>query len=221
MLKSQSLLLFYTDLDVAGIDMKLTRIEMALKDGARMHGFLSGGGLRVVRIEKDGELKGYGEHPNVEEALSHANKDILYGGRPYKLVYGVLNPHYLTGSSTASSRLDGWLLKGNTFDSYAKRQSIITELRGYSYVDPPEDIIAKVEASRKPVEWSFRGYTYRTVYDTLGGEVCHSTKLLSPAKNGADPWMYGIMKRGKGNGFYESLEKAFGDKGVEEEDEDD
>ena len=46
-------------------------IEKALKDGARLHAFLSGGGLRVVRIEKkkdtetkdeDDNLISYGEH---------------------------------------------------------------------------------------------------------------------------------------------------------------
>ena len=43
--------------------MRLIGINKALKEGGRLHAFLSGSGLRVVRIEKNGKLKGYGEHP--------------------------------------------------------------------------------------------------------------------------------------------------------------
>jgi hypothetical protein len=41
--------------------MKLAGIEKALAEGCKVHAFCSGGGLRVVRIEKNGKLKGYGD----------------------------------------------------------------------------------------------------------------------------------------------------------------
>jgi len=50
-------------------------LEKALKEGAKIHVFKSGGGLRVVRLEKDEELISYGEHPYFSTALSHAESD--------------------------------------------------------------------------------------------------------------------------------------------------
>lgn len=99
--------------------MNLPGLEQALRDGCKVHAFRSGGGLRVIRITtKDGQLKGYGEHPQVEDALSHANEDFLAGGRPYQEVYGGSKPNYLTGSSEPTSPLDDWLLHGHTFDAW-------------------------------------------------------------------------------------------------------
>ena len=45
-------------------------VEEALRKGKGLHAFLSGGGLRVVRIEDKGRgtLRGYGEHPHIDEA---------------------------------------------------------------------------------------------------------------------------------------------------------
>lgn len=106
-------------------------IDQALERGNRLHGFLSGGGLRVIRLELDGELKGYGEHPNVDEALIHASEDFSAGGRDYYEVYGKLYPHYLTGSSEITSPLDGWLLRGRTIDAYrVYRGKVRVELTG-------------------------------------------------------------------------------------------
>lgn len=50
-------------------------LENALKEGANIHVFRSGGGLRVVRLEKMGKLISYGEHPYFSTALSHAESD--------------------------------------------------------------------------------------------------------------------------------------------------
>ena len=56
-------------------------LQEALKNGANLHAFLSGGGLRVVRIEKMNketgkkELLSYGEHPYFSGALVHADED--------------------------------------------------------------------------------------------------------------------------------------------------
>lgn len=111
--------------------MELHGIEQALKGGCRLHAFRSGGGLRVVRIEEAGTLKGYGEHPHVSEALIHANDDAVAGGREYSQVYGGAKPLYLTGSSVPESGLDDWLMHGNTFDAYSEADEFVFELKGF------------------------------------------------------------------------------------------
>ena len=53
----------------------IASIEKALLSDYVLHTFRSGGGLQVARIEKvkgnerRGDLSGYGEHPNINEAL--------------------------------------------------------------------------------------------------------------------------------------------------------
>src|SRR3989344_1605994 len=198
--------------------MKLTQIEKALKQGCRVHGFRSGGGLRVVRVEQKGKLRGYGEHPNVEDALFHANEDLSLGGRVYNKVYGVLKPHYLTGSSQATSPLDAWLLRGNTFDAFAEGSAVVVELRGYAQTEVPQTVISEADRAERGITWTNRGYTYETVPSRFpNGEPCHSTKILSgPDKGGADPWMYHIVKKGDGKNFFGALEKALESPEIEE-----
>ena len=94
-------------------------LEKALKDGAKIHIFRSGGALRVVRVEKNGELISYGEHPHLSGALSHAEADFglsyekQYSGRKAK------HTHYLTGAYPCSSDLmDIWIYSGKVLDIY-------------------------------------------------------------------------------------------------------
>jgi hypothetical protein len=108
--------------------MKLTNIEQALREGCKVRAFLSGGGLRVIRIEDaTQQLKGYGEHPHVEGALQRADNDYAAGGRPYGEVHGGSEPHYLTGSPIPSGELDAWVRAGNTFNA-------VTEGDGFGFV---------------------------------------------------------------------------------------
>src|SRR3989344_9530066 len=109
----------------------LVGLGQALAEGSKIHGFLSGGGLRVVIVKSKQKLRGYGEHPSVDEALIHANEDFLAGGRPYKEVYGKVHTHYLTGSRDTTSPLDAWLRQGNTFDAYRVGENqIVVDLKG-------------------------------------------------------------------------------------------
>lgn len=116
--------------------MKLSGIVTALKNGCVLHAFRSGGGLRVVRIEKEkrgGDLVGYGEHPMAADAFSHANEDYLAGGRKYEKVYGKIHPHYLTGAvPSGNDPLDAWIYKGFELDAYYENKKIVVELTGYN-----------------------------------------------------------------------------------------
>ncbi len=196
----------------------LTGIEKALQEGSNIHSFLSGGGLRVVRIEQDGVLKGYGEHPSVDHALRHADEDFLAGGRDYNAVYGGKHLHYLTGSTDATSPLDGWLRQGRTFDAYVKDGEVVFELHGYGKTETPREIIEQVDKTGQQVTWKNRGYTYETSASRFpSGEPCHSTSIIEKpeGRNGADPWMYKIVKTGTGKDLTEALESAFKAREVE------
>ena len=73
-------------------------LEKALKDGAKIHIFRSGGGLRIVRVEKKGKLISYGEHPYLSGAFSHAETDF---GLSYEKQYSgrkARHDHYYTGA---------------------------------------------------------------------------------------------------------------------------
>lgn len=192
--------------------MELAGIDQLLKDGCRLHAFCSGGGLRVVRIEKDSKLKGYGEHPQVEDALSHANEDYLAGGRPYKKVYGGTKPYYLTGSSTSTSPLDQWLLQGHTFDAWQNGEGVVFQLKGLTDVKIPKEVRDSVMKSEQSATWKHRGYTYLSEPSWIIGELGIHTKIIKSPKgkrSGSDPWMYRIAKTGYGKNFIEAMENAF------------
>lgn len=99
------------------------KLEQALKDGATLRAFLSGGSLRVVRVEKDEKLLSYGEYPYFPGALSHAENDF---GSSYEEQYTGINAkhtHYLTGAYPLPyDAFDVYLKYGRSFDVfYSKR----------------------------------------------------------------------------------------------------
>ncbi len=197
-------------------------IKAALQAGCRIRAFRSGGGLRVVRIEKDNELKGYGEHPHIEEALQHADEDYLAGGRPYKEVYGGKKTHYLTGSCDKSNELDGWILKGSKFESWQEGEIIFFALKGMIKTHAPEEIVKRVLENGIPIQWENRGYTYESYRSYLGRSLGVSAKVIkSPEgkRSGADPWMHHISKTGQGSDFWEACQNAFQAEEVETSDE--
>jgi hypothetical protein len=196
----------------------LIKFNKALVEGCRAHGFRSGGGLRVVSLEKDGKSKGYGEHPNIEEALVHAGEDYVAGGRRYCDVYGRLHNQYLTGSCDASSDLDAWLLKGHSFDAWREGESIVVQLEGLRRTRTPDNVIDSVKATGEPVRWKSRGFTYETSQSRLpNGEPSFSSRVVSGITGyNADAWMYPIAKTGHGRDFQEALVSAFGADEVEQ-----
>ncbi len=98
-------------------------LQEALKNGANLHAFLSGGSLRVVRIEKMNketgkkELLSYGEHPYFSGALVHADEDF---GLTYEQQYtakDAKHDHYLTGAySLPYDALDAHIKDGRSID---------------------------------------------------------------------------------------------------------
>jgi hypothetical protein len=191
----------------------LNGIERALEIGCIMRGFRSGGGLKVVRIEQNVTLKGYGEHPFVNHALYHANEDFLAGRRDYKDVYGGKYPHYLTGSRDVISPLDEWLRKGEKFNSFKVDDIVIFKLKGHREVETPEDIIWKLNEGEDNILWTHRGYTYETSNHFLAGSIAYSTKVIGcpegKSEKGSGPWMYEITKTGKADNFYDAMGAAF------------
>lgn len=186
-------------------------IEAALVAGAKLHAFRSGGGLRVVRIESEGKLIGYGEHPSFEDALVLADKDIAAGGRPYAEVYGKETPEYLTGSSTPSSELDRWILGGQTIDAFLAVDTVIVELHGWEHSEAPPDIMARVRAGNT-VEWGHRGYVFESSPSRFpNGDPCVTTSIIShpPGRDkNVDPWMYQVVKTGTGDSLQEAFDAA-------------
>lgn len=181
-------------------------IEAALKAGSKLHAFRSGGGLRVVRIDPidiaaNETPTGYGEAPHWNRALSLLAIDLTDGPREYKDTYGRRTPHYWTGSSSSNSHLDTELLKGNKLDAWwdPSKGVFVGEVHGYAdHRDLAESKAAVAAAYRgETARWSHRGYEYETSpARSPNGEVGASTKLLSPkAKDGADPWMWKVVRR--------------------------
>lgn len=183
-------------------------IDRALRSGARLHAFRSGGGLRVVRLEKSGELVGYGEHPQVEDALSHTAEDFEAGGRPYEEVYGGAKPHYLTGSLTPSSPLDTWLLKGSTFDAFVEGDDVVVEMHGYEHTTAPDDV--KEKAKTGPVQWRDKrgnGYHLEPFQFPGNGEWGFSMKCIEKMSK-ADAYLYPIVKTGRASKLSDAIAKA-------------
>lgn len=197
-----------------------TNIETALRKGARLHAFRSGGGLRVVCVDDDdGNNIGYGEHPDVAEALQHCDDDIAAGGRDYHAVYGKIHPHYLTGSSSPASPLDAWLLKGSTFDVVASGDAFAATMCCFAMHEPPPGYVARVCAG-EVLEWEARGYRYRMVPSHFpNGERSAETSIVSSpeGRNGSDPWMWHAQQTATGATLTAALEAALAASPVEVE----
>jgi hypothetical protein len=190
--------------------MKLKGIHEALASGCVVRGFLSSGGLRVVRIEKNGKLKGYGEHPEVDEAIKHADEDYLAGGRKYEEVYGdgKIYPHYLTGSLSTSSELDAWILKRRQFLAESLNGEVILKLTAVKQFIVPRENIEIVLNSGDSQEVKTRtGYTY-LLRKTRDGEVRISVTSRPEGIDSKKDWFYDIQKIGKGKNFQEALDQA-------------
>ena len=191
-------------------------IDKPLLDGHRMHGFRSGGGLRVIRIENNaGELVGYGEAPQVEAALGHAALDYALGHESYDQQYGsehARHTGYLTGTTEASSPLDAHLLQGSTFNAYkaAQKEEILVSLVGTKF--PPEvpaGLTEHVIATGQPETFVERGITYQAEPSQFpNGDRGVSIKEIANPDN-IPSTSYTYQKIGVGQTFAKALAQAF------------
>lgn len=220
-LSGEKILLEDQKLPDAKVDPKLDeKLTAALLKGHFLHGFRSGGGLRVFRMEKggkDGKLIGYGEHPNAMEALSLLAEDLSVLGRAYKSVYGKLHPHYLTGSSSPQNELDNRILHGDSVDAYMKNKKIEFVISGYSEYHATKEIMA--QAKKQPgvgVLHENRGCQFETVFgfEIFPGGQDRSgwtTRVVSLPKGMAHhrATMWTSTQTGCADTFFEAMERAF------------
>lgn len=201
-------------------------LQSALAAGNVIHAFLSGGGLRVVRVEqaRHGKLTGYGEHPQVDEALRHAAEDFAAGGRPYHEVYGTfdldhpeggkkgLYPMYLTGDSNPTHALDAWMCQGHTFDAYLEGSEFCFELKGLEQSTTPRDIVDRCSAGETIAWTDARGVSFECTPSRFpNGERCCSTRIVSKPDGMPDhrAWMYYSKRTGRGPTLEEAARLAF------------
>lgn len=196
-------------------------VEKYLRKGARLHAFLSGGGLRVLRVEKvkNDKLIGYGEHPDVNDAFRILADDLKAGCRNYDDVYNnEEETAYLTGQSTPTDKLDAWVRKGYTFDAFIQRNRIFFVLKGWEHQPHPGDVEARVRAG-ETVEWeSPRGYKFKSHPDRFpNGEAATVTETIfvPEGKIRLHDWMWQATKTGKGLTLAEAMEAAFEAEAVE------
>jgi len=112
----------------------LTDLDIALNEGLTIVGWSTTPGVRMIVVEDSlGIMQGYGEHPNVEEALIHAAEDYVAGGREYDQVYGEgkMYPAYLIGEQIISSALDHWVLQGNTLQVSKRKHTVTAKFIDY------------------------------------------------------------------------------------------
>ncbi len=202
-----------------------------LRAGCHMHAFLSGGGCRVVRMERphglisarDAKLQnlkfglvGYGDNCNVEPALIDCARNLLGGESEIP---------YLTGALEPTSKLDHWLRQGATFDAFlhAYENLIVFELHGWGHYECPSGLVERVIRTGKAEEHEQRGFRYLVEPFTFPGNGApgvSSQTVFRPKGSGkiADN-MWQFTKTGAGSTLHEAIEAAFAAPEVEHDDE--
>jgi len=179
----------------SGLDGEVCAITAALQGEAKLHGFRSGGGLRVLRL---GGF--YGEAPTFEGALALLADDIRAGGRDYAEVYGKLVPHYLTGDCAASSPVDQVLLRGCCVDAWRESAEVVATLGGHEELQVPADVAARAEAGER-VEWEARGRRYVSTFG-YGGTVTRGPD------GDSDAFLWSTLRTGRGATLAQALAAA-------------
>lgn len=194
-------------------------LETALRDGAELRGFLSGGGLRVLNLRsRERKEIAYGEHPYVHEALRILAEDYIAGHRPYDAVYGVVETHYLTGAAEPAGELDAWLRRGHRCLFRHEEGAFVCVLRGVEIYSTPDDITRRA-AEGETVRWTdARGVTRCAKPSRLRGWVeVHVERLPEGmSEHRADCWY--AARTGRGATLVDALEAAFRAPSVEEKD---
>lgn len=165
---------------------KYPNLSKALKKGQTIHGFRSGGGLRVVRLHDKGKLHAYGEHPYVYNALEHAEADCKAGGRKYDKVYGKIYDHYLTGAE-AQGGFDSWVAMGRGFDFLFLNEKFVFKSKYSSRRKVPKEIEEQVKSSKKTVLWKADGLEFESkLHPYANGEFGVMTGCITETED--DVW---------------------------------
>ncbi len=191
-------------------------IEQALRDGHRLHGFRSGGGLRVINIENDaGETVAYGEAPHIEEALRHAAQDYALGHESYEKQYSGDNaryPHYLTGASEQSSPFDGEMSSGMKIDARRdpRNNDIAVALSGTKFgPEIPDGLQDYVTSTGNAAQFVHRTITYEaTPIRFASGDVGITTRVVANPNN-LSTTVYDYAKIAAAPTFAEAIAAAF------------
>jgi hypothetical protein len=167
-------------------DREAQIIEKALRaHGPEMsvHGWLSGGGLRVLSFrrrdgrevdEETGKAPGvvpsfYAEAPQIKDAWRILADDVMAGGRPYEDVYGRTEPQCLTGTGEASCGLDVFLRGGASVDVWCKPHSVLCRVRTLSRQRAPRELTDRAAAGETGLTWTdSRGFTYLFEPQSIG-----------------------------------------------------
>jgi hypothetical protein len=208
-----------SDLDpsLEKLEVREASIEQPLFEGNSMNAFVSGGGLRVVSIRNtEGKLVGYGEAPDIREALEHAALDYSLGHESYKKQYSGKKArylHYLTGApSTPDDALDQHIAGGSNFDAFGIKETgvIVASLGGTHFgIDiPPEmlDRIVRTGKSETLVNEN-RGITYRVRLSTQFAGALTTDVIDNPNNLPAGWWSY--TQTGEGKTLDEAVAAAF------------
>lgn len=190
-------------------------LEAALRGKARLRCFRSGGGLRVIRVEKGAGLVGYGEAPTFAPALGLAEDDVAAGGRPYGDVYGKLVPHYMTGAyPDATDPLDEWVFAGNGLAVAFERGRFVARLKAMRFVEAPDAVAAEAWATQSPVSWEARGMRYlATPYEGGMLRMC----CVDRGDGTRNPDWFHAVRTGEGAGIAEALAAALDAPEVEQD----
>jgi hypothetical protein len=208
-------------------EVEFPLIERELRNGGKMKVFRSGGGLRVVRVD-DGPIIGYGEAPQFEEALEHCEWCLSKGGRTYEQMYrgkDAKYPHYLTGTTEASSELDRIILAGNTFRAWAapiiggkgvggRKKKIWVQIEKYEDFHYPDEVQQRVLETGESEEYEDpeRGFKYLVSATRFpNGEPCTSAKVIftPEGRKSHRAWMYKVRQTVHGNsGLYQLFQQA-------------
>ncbi len=125
-------------------------IAKKLINGAKIHGFSSGGGVRVLRIDNMVGETYYAEGANIDEAFLELEKNIKTGKQ------GIC---YMTGGY-ANGKFDAWTRVQGGFDMVYNSQSGMVEvaLNWTHYHHAPREVVETVRQTKQSM----------TVTDTTG-----------------------------------------------------
>ena len=113
-----------------------------LKAGAKIHGFSSGGRVRVLRSDTEG-LIGYGEDADINEAFDELEKNFKTGKK------GII---YMTGGQP-TTKFDAWVTYHSGYDITwnDKFQMVEIELNWIDFKGPPKNISETVMKLGVPI----------------------------------------------------------------------